>query len=166
MKWASTAAIVGFRASGKTSFLLDLCDRWKKENLVPTAYPRRFLVKPQTFSSPIVFVDLPGLSSHTIFFLRQAERTKIILFFVSLTDKDPWNQYQLLEQKLKYYDQQNKTNLYDKLKLVILKGEKINSSQIKMFYDQQLPVFILSSNKKIKVLKTFLSQIQKMVNAI
>lgn len=166
MKWSSTAVFLGFRASGKTSFLLDLCDRWQKENLIPTTYPRRFLIKSQIFDSPIVFVDLPGLSSHTISFLRQAERTKIILFFISLTDRDPWNQYQLLEQKLRYYDQQNKTNLCGKLKLVILKGEQIKNSQVKVFHDQQLPVFILSLDKNIKAFKKFLNQIQKMVDTV
>ena len=166
MKWASTATVLGFRAAGKTSFLLDLCDRWQKETLMPTIYPRRFLVKSQTFDSPVVLVDLPGLSSHTLHFLRQAERTKIILFFISLTDENPWHQYQLLEQKLKHYDQQNKTSLCDKLKLILLKGEQISNFKKRIFYNQKLPVTILPIDKDINVLKKLLNQIHKMAKKV
>ena len=109
LKWLSDVSLIGLRGSGKTSFIMNLNQRVEK--IRPSSYPQLFSIKIPDYLSLLLFVDLPGISSSTRKFLKQAERTKIILFVVSLTDKNPVATYQLLKKELLSYDQEHKSYL-------------------------------------------------------
>ncbi|MYE07692.1 MAG: hypothetical protein F4X95_02950, partial [Oligoflexia bacterium] len=120
LKWVSDVCLVGFRGSGKTSFALELSQQ--KSKIYPSSYPRLFSIKPLSFSEPLLFVDLPGLSPSTRSFLKQAERAKIITFVVSLMDKDPFCSYQKLRKELLAYDQKKGSYLAQKPSFLLLTG--------------------------------------------
>ncbi len=122
LKWMSDVCLIGHRNCGKTALLLNLSQR--KERLYPSSCPRFFSVKAPAFTSPVLFVDLPGLSPSTRKFLKQAERTKIIILMIPLKAADPFFSYQNLKQEILSYDQECNSNLSQKDFILLLRGEK------------------------------------------
>ena len=161
MKWKSDFALLGVRGSGKTSFLFKLSDKLQKANLRPTINPQRYAIKLTSIDVPIMFVDLPGISLRQKNYLRQTERSKKLLFFLSsmFYELDPLQQYHFLILKLKKYDQNNKTNLLNKPRLLFLDApnKKEIQKNIKVFQDHNIRVSILPVNKDSKMLKKFLN---------
>ena len=135
LKWISDVCLIGRRSSGKTSLLLNLGQR--KEKLYPSPCPRLFSLHTPSYSDSILFVDLPGLSPSTRKFLKQAERTKIIILMVPLTETNPFASYQALKEELLSYDQKCNSNLNQKIFLLLLTGKKNPLSLRKMkFFDE------------------------------
>ncbi len=179
LKWLSDVCLIGFRGSGKTSLLLKMGGL--KEKLYPSSYPRMFSVnlngqeKESTTKSshaldqhigyfaPAVFVDLPGLSPSTRKFLKQAEKTKIIVFVLSLTDVNPFTSYQKLREELLFYDQKHKSCLTQKPSILLLSGEKNSSSleKVEPFHKELLKIFYFFSVNNSNHLKNFRNEILK-----
>ena len=120
LRWQSDACFIGLRNSGKTSIALCLSNR--KEKIYPSSFPRQFSV--QNSQKSIELVDLPGLSSSTRKFLKQAEKTKIIIFVISLMDENPLKTYQKLREELLLHDQKHQTNLSKKSQFLVLSGKE------------------------------------------
>ena len=139
LKWKSTACLVGLRGSGKTSLMFHLSNRWKKNKLYPSIKPQLFSMKFSNLcQSSIVFVDLPGISSSTIRFLKQAERSKMMLFVVSVDDDSPFDSYQYLRTELLKYDKKYNSSLIGKKTILILTGQKPILKKIKAFQDNHI----------------------------
>ena len=159
LKWISDICLIGFRSSGKTSFVLNLDQR--REKIYPSSYPRLFSIQLLESVSPVLFVDLPGLSPSTRKFLKQAERTKVIIFVVSLLDEDPFYSYQNLKKELLIYDQKQGSELAQKPSFLLLTGRK-NSMCIerkKSFHKYKLANFYFFING-------FINQSEKLMNEV
>lgn len=183
LKWLSDVCLIGFRGSGKTSLLLNMGKL--KEKLYPSSYPRKFSLKlnflekenanksSQALEKSLndfaqtVFVDLPGLSPSTRKFLKQAEKTTIIVVVLSLTDINPFASYQKLRKELLAYDQKHKSCLIQKLSVLLLSGEKNSSSleKVKPFHKEPLKVFSFFSVNNSHHLKIFRKEIIKQLKA-
>ena len=161
LKWISDACLIGFRACGKTSLLLHLSQ--KKEKVYPSSSPRLLSIK-QSNSSSILFLDLPGLSPSTRKFLKQAERTKMIIFFVSLTDENPFASYQKLKKELSTYDQKYKSALTQKPCLLLLTGEKnsVSIEKVNLFHKESVKKICFFSVNDVKQNKKLMNEILKM----
>ena len=159
LKWISDVCLIGRRSCGKTSLLLNLSQR--KEKLYPSSYPRLFSVQAPSSSGPVLFVDLPGLGRSTKKFLKQAERTKIIMLMISLTEANPFVTYQNLKKELLSYDQEYNSNLSKKEFFLLLKGKKTPASisKIKLF-DK------VSEKKMCCVSEKNSTQIQELIDTI
>ena len=133
LKWMSDVCLIGHRSCGKTSLLLNLSQR--KEKLYPSSIPRLFSVRLPDFATPVLFVDLPGLSRSTGKFLKQVERTKVIILMISLTAVNPFISYQALKKEILSYDQKNNSHLSQKDFILLLTGEKtsVTLEKIKPF---------------------------------
>ena len=82
MKWKSDVGFIGFRSTGKTTFLQELLCQGKKTPVSPSPAPRRFFIPPSPpADQPSTWVDLPGFNEHHLFFLRQVERSRRLVFF-------------------------------------------------------------------------------------
>ena len=75
-------------------------------------------------------VDLPGLSASTCQFLRQAERSRLLVFVISLKSHSPQQVYQSLKKELLKYDQKKSTQLNKKPCVVILTDEQLNDFKV------------------------------------
>ena len=140
LKWQSEACLIGLRGSGKTSFLLRLTGR--KEKLRPSSAPRLFVFDRSEAVWPFRFVDLPGLGRSNKNFLRQAERSRTLLFVLSLAQEDPFAVYQDLKKKLLSYDREHKSRLSEKPSFVLLMGEKAGFSEKKrLFHKESVKIF-------------------------
>lgn len=121
LKWCSNACFVGLRSSGKTSLILKLAQRIEK--IYPSSYPKLFPIESKQLPS-LLIVDLPGLSPSTRRFLKQAERTQLIVFVVSLWEDKPFDSYQKLKKELLSYDQKQKSNLSNKNSILLILGKR------------------------------------------
>ena len=167
LKWKSTACLVGLRGSGKTSLLFHLSERWGKNKLYPSLKPQLFSVKTsESFASNMVLVDLPGMSSSTVRFLKQAERSKIIVFVISINDKDAFSSYQYLKKILRDYDEKYSSSLSSKRSLLILTGlQEPSFEKMRSFEDNHInyiPFFGKYTNQKKK---TFIREISSIVTS-
>ncbi len=164
VKWESHISLMGKVAVGKTQFLQKLV------NGVPftpgTFYPKLFCFnncgkflsyEVSCKFSQIIFVDLPGYNTHTRKFLKQAERTKIIIFVFSLISQNPFEDYLFLKKELKDYDNQHHCHLSKKPYFVILttKNEYKNHifddkihQQIKLF-SQKTKTFLINLDEQV-----------------
>lgn len=133
LKWMSDVCLIGHRNCGKTSLLLNLSQR--KEKLYPSSRPRLFSIHLPGFAAPVLFVDLPGLSRSTGKFLKQAERTKVIILMISLTAVNPFVSYQALKKEILSYDQKSHSYLSQKGFILLLTGKKnpVTLEKIKPF---------------------------------
>ncbi len=163
LKWTSDVCLIGLRGSGKTSLLLKLAER--EEKIRPSSIPRLFSVEKSEFFSVVRFVDLPGLSASTRKFLKQAEKTRVILFVVALTDDNPPASFRILEKELLSYDQKYKSNLINKPSLLLLMGEKNAASlaKVKSFHKEPENVFAFFSVNDSENLKKLMDKIFKMI---
>ncbi|MDE0119423.1 MAG: 50S ribosome-binding GTPase [Bdellovibrionales bacterium] len=163
LKWVSDICLVGFRGSGKTSFALDLSQQESK--IYPSSYPRLFSIKPIPFSAPILVVDLPGLSSSTRRFLKQAERAKVITFVVSLMDKDPFCSYQNLRKELLSYDQKQGSYLTQKPFFVLLTGgdTSLYKEKEKLFHKSKISLFYFVKKGLVSGYKPFMDEVLKKI---
>ena len=147
MKWLSSAALVGKRSSGKSSFILSLCRKALKTPPY-SLKPQLVLVKNKKDGKSFWFVDLPGLSPHTEKFLTQAERAKIIVFVISFFSPSPFEEYLFLKTLLKTPRGRSQTSLIQKPGLVVLTappgasplGEQEELKKTKPFLKHKIPV--------------------------
>ena len=156
LKWRSDVCCIGLRNSGKTSLVLKLAKR--KETIYPSSYPRLVSIEPSQLSPPLLFVDLPGLSPSTRRFLKQAERTKLIMFVIYLSDNNTLSSYQKLREELFSYDQKQKSNLSQKKSLLLLIGKKDQEGVKKLRFFDKEPInkicfFSLNDLEKLNQLK-------------
>ena len=157
LKWYSNACFIGLRNSGKTSLMLKLAQRIEK--IYPSPYPKLFSIESSKPLSPLFIVDLPGLSSSTRKFLKQAERTKLIVFVVSLWDDKPFYSYQKLKKELLSYDQKQKSKLSHKKSILLIMGKKDQEGieKLKAFDKEsvnKICFFSLDNIKQINQLRT------------
>ena len=159
LKWVSDVCFIGFRGCGKTSLALKLSRR--EEKIYPSSYPRLFSVCQS--GDLILLVDLPGISSSTKRFLKQAERTKIIILVISLTDKDPFASYQKLKKDILSYDKQYQSNLAHKLSFLLLMGKKdsVSVQKVKSFYEDSIKKISFFSMEDPEKVKTLMDEILK-----
>ena len=177
MQWPSHLALIGLKGVGK-SRLLSYCHAyWKslysknhaisditpvKENHAFTC-PRRMVLKRREPDESLWVTDLPGLSPINVAnkkVLRQAETAKALLFVVSLDNTDPFLSYQSLIKILRSYDEEQKTNLLKKPRLLLLKGKKTAESikKEKMFKEvDKLSFFVKSHPGDMEKLFLFLN---------
>lgn len=155
LKWVSDVCLIGYRGCGKTSLVFGLGQR--EEKIYPSSYPRLFSIQVPNYFSSVLFVDLPGLSPSTRKFLKQSERTKIIILVVSLADEKPFSSYEKLKEELLSYDQKYSSNLIQKISLLLLTGKKDFISIKKMkFFDKvsmrKISFFSIDDSSQIKEL--------------
>ena len=160
LKWVSSAVLVGLRSTGKTSLMLSLIQ--KKQKLFPSAYPKLFSVTDPDFFDLIWFVDLPGLSLSTQKFLKQAEKSKMIIFFVSLLDPNPFSSYEKLKKELSTYDKKHNTHLSRKPTVLLLTGEKssITVKKVKLFQKESIKTIYFFSHKNLKQVQTLMGWVR------
>ena len=163
LKWYSDACFIGLRNSGKTSLILKLAQRVEK--VYPSPSPKLFSIEQSKLLPPLLIVDLPGLSSSTRKFLKQAERTKLIVFVVSLWDEKPFYSYQKLKKELLSYDQKRKSNLSKKKSILLIIGKKDQEGieKIKTFDKESVNkiwFFSLDDVKKVNQLKSEILKLQ------
>lgn len=121
VKWKSDACLIGLRGSGKSSLIYQLHPRLSSKKVKPSLIPCQFSIPLESYvNSSLLLVNLPGLSTSTVKFLRQAERTRLLIFVISLKNKSPLGTYQFLKKELLKYDKKNTVNLSAKPRLVIL----------------------------------------------
>ena len=160
LKWVSSAVLVGLRSTGKTSLMLSLTK--KKQKLIPSATPKLFSITDPELFNLIWFVDLPGLSLSTNKFLKQAEKSKMIIFFVSLLDVDPFSSYEKLKKELSSYDKKHKTCLSRKSAVLLLTGEKSQNTveKIKLFQKESIKTIYFFSHKNLKQVQTLMKWVR------
>lgn len=164
LKWLSDVCLIGYRGCGKTSLLFSLGRQ--KEKLCPSSYPRLFSIQISSSIAPILFVDLPGLSRSTKKFLKQAERTKIIILIISLMEVSPFASYQTLREELLSYDREHNSYLNNKAVLLLLTGKKDPDSikKVKLFDDISMQKFSFFSENDPVQLKKLMNTIKKLIS--
>ena len=160
IKWMSDVCLIGLRASGKSSLVYQLYPRLKNKKIIPSSVPALFSIPLQNSSKVnLSVVDLPGLSPSTRRFLRQAERTQLLLFIISLKNSSPFQSYQRLKAELLHYDQDQGSNLSKKPSLIVLTDEKQNTTENKplklwRFFTVGSPINELKFERILKKYKT------------
>jgi len=135
LKLIADVGIFGFPNAGKTLFLKKISNSKARVASFPftTLYPNLGVCN--VFDKEIVFVDLPGIIEGAssgkglgLEFLRHAERTKIIVFFIDVfgyEDKDAYECYLALKKEIQLYN----PTLLDKVQAVVLNKIDIHSSE-------------------------------------
>ena len=124
MKWPSDACFIGLRGSGKSSLIYQLHPRLSSKKIKPSVIPCQFFVPYESDErSSLLLVDLPGLSTSTFKFLRQAERARLLVFVISLKSASPFETYQFLKKELLKYDKKQAASLSKKPNMVLLTGD-------------------------------------------
>ena len=181
MKWPSHLALIGLKGVGKSQLLAYFHAYLKdqaikhivslKENFAFN-YPRLLALNQEKTKNnkvsklgtyePLWVVDLPGLDKTTKKYLRQAEKTKKLLFVISLEDQNPFLSYQSLIKILLSYDKEQNTTLLKKPRYLLLKGEKTadNIKKEQAFKEvKKLSFFAESSPKDMQKLFLFLNDV-------
>ncbi len=125
----------------------------------PSSGPRLFVLQwPDSYMS-LKVADLPGLNPTGQNFLQQAEKAQALLFVVSLESQNPLSSYQNLIKILLSYDEEQKTSLSKKPRLLLLKGPKNPDTEKKekMFKEmKKLSFFTEDHPEDMKKLLSFL----------
>ncbi len=169
LKWKSDAALVGLRGAGKTSVALSLSGSKKK--LYPSAIPGLFTVFHSGALTPVALklVDLPGLGPHSLKFLKQAERTKLVVAVLSLDDEDPLKSYQSVREYISHYDQENKTTLSTRPEILLVRSgqgdKKSLLSRLKSFQKKHVKCHFLSCPLSQKQKQNLIKEISSYVSS-
>ena len=161
MKWRSDACLIGLRGSGKSSLIYQLHPRLRSKKTKPSSIPCQFSIPLQnSVNSSLLLVDLPGLSASTCQFLRQAERSRLLIFVISLKSNSPYKVYQSLKTELLKSDQKNGTELNKKPRLVVLTDEQLDFKVEPPLWDCPVKK-VSSSSVNSQVVQELLDEISK-----
>ena len=161
MKWRSDACLIGLRGSGKSSLIYQLHPRLRSKKTKPSSIPCQFSIPLQnSVNSSLLLVDLPGLSASTCQFLRQAERSRLLIFVISLKSNSPHKVYQSLKTELLKSDQKNGTELNKKPRLVVLTDEQLDFKVEPPLWDCPVKK-VSSSSVNSQVVQELLDEISK-----
>ena len=124
LKVLADVGLVGFPNAGKSTFISSVSNAKPKIADYPftTLIPNLGIVKYNQYKS-FVMADIPGLIEGAskgkglgTQFLKHIERTKILVFIIDLSSEDVENQFNLLCNELKLFDEK----LLDKPKILLL----------------------------------------------
>ncbi len=111
LKLLADVGLVGYPNAGKSTLLSRLTDAKPKVAGYPftTLSPNLGVMRTDDFRTYTV-ADMPGLieGAHQgrglgLTFLRHIERTRMLVFVVDATSKDPWLEYRVLRDEMKHY---------------------------------------------------------------
>lgn len=112
LKLLADIGLVGFPNAGKSTLLSKLTDARPKVAGYPftTLSPNLGVMRTGDFKTYTV-ADMPGLieGAHQgrglgLNFLRHIERTRMLVFIVDVSSKDPWGEYQVLRREMEHFN--------------------------------------------------------------
>lgn len=112
LKLLADAGLVGFPNAGKSTLLSRLTDARPKVAGYPftTLSPNLGVARADDFRSYTV-ADMPGLieGAHQgkglgLNFLRHVERTRVLVFVIDASAKEPWREYDVLRQEMAHFN--------------------------------------------------------------
>jgi len=154
LKVLADVGLVGFPNAGKSTFISSISNARPKIADYPftTLIPNLGIVKYGQYKS-FVMADIPGLIEGAsngkglgTQFLKHIERTKILVFIIDLNSEDVENEYSLLCNELKSFDER----LLDKPKIILLsKLDLVSNDDIDLlFFKNMKDVIKISSVSK------------------
>ena len=154
LKVLADVGLVGFPNAGKSTFISSISNARPKIADYPftTLIPNLGIVKYGQYKS-FVMADIPGLIEGAsngkglgTQFLKHIERTKILVFIIDLNSEDVENEYNLLCNELKSFDER----LLDKPKIILLsKLDLVSNDDIDLlFFKNMKDVIKISSVSK------------------
>ncbi|MAX29436.1 MAG: GTPase ObgE [Candidatus Marinimicrobia bacterium] len=154
LKVLADVGLVGFPNAGKSTFISSISNARPKIADYPftTLIPNLGIVNYGQYKS-FVMADIPGLIEGAsngkglgTQFLKHIERTKILVFIIDLNSEDVENEYNLLCNELKSFDER----LLDKPKIILLsKLDLVSNDDIDLlFFKNMKDVIKISSVSK------------------
>jgi len=149
LKIQSDVGLVGLPNAGKSTLISRLSNAKPKIAEYPftTLTPNRGIVKYGSYQS-FLMADIPGLIEgahkgkglgHR--FLRHLERTKLLVFLIEITDEDPEETYDLLNNELN----QHLEIFRDKPRLIVFSKNDIIDEDTKLEFNRDIPFMSISS---------------------
>lgn len=111
LKLLADVGLIGYPNAGKSTLLARLTDARPRIAGYPftTLSPNLGVLTTDDFER-YTLADLPGLleGAHQgrglgLTFLRHVERTRILLYVIDASSRDPWNEYRILREELDHY---------------------------------------------------------------
>ena len=157
LKVLADVGLVGFPNAGKSTFISSISNARPKIADYPftTLIPNLGIVKYSQYKS-FVMADIPGLIEGAsngkglgTQFLKHIERTKILVFIIDLNSEDVENEYDLLCNELKSFDER----LLDKPKIILLSKLDLVSKEDAdlLFFKKIKDVIKISSVSKLNI---------------
>ena len=157
LKVLADVGLVGFPNAGKSTFISSISNARPKIADYPftTLIPNLGIVKYGQYKS-FVMADIPGLIEGAsngkglgTQFLKHIERTKILVFIIDLNSEDVENEYNLLCNELKSFDER----LLDKPKIILLsKLDLVSKEDVDLlFFKKMKDVIKISSVSKLNI---------------
>ena len=157
LKVLADVGLVGFPNAGKSTFISSISNARPKIADYPftTLIPNLGIVKYGQYKS-FVMADIPGLIEGAsngkglgTQFLKHIERTKILVFVIDLNSEDVENEYDLLCNELKSFDER----LLDKPKIILLSKLDLVSKEDAdlLFFKKIKDVIKISSVSKLNI---------------
>jgi len=157
LKVLADVGLVGFPNAGKSTFISSISNARPKIADYPftTLIPNLGIVKYGQYKS-FVMADIPGLIEGAsngkglgTQFLKHIERTKILVFIIDLNSEDVENEYDLLCNELKSFDER----LLDKPKIILLSKLDLVSKEDAdlLFFKKIKDVIKISSVSKLNI---------------
>lgn len=157
LKVLADVGLVGFPNAGKSTFISSISNAKPKIADYPftTLIPNLGIVKYSQYKS-FVMADIPGLIEGASIgkglgtqFLKHIERTKILVFIIDLNSEDVENEYNLLCNELKSFDEKllNKPKIILLSKLDLIPKEDVDS----LFFKNIKDVIKISSISKVNI---------------
>ena len=157
LKVLADVGLVGFPNAGKSTFISSISNARPKIADYPftTLIPNLGIVKYGQYKS-FVMADIPGLIEGAsngkglgTQFLKHIERTKILVFIIDLNSEDVENEYDLLCNELKSFDER----LLDKPKIILLsKLDLVSNDDVDLlFFKNMKDVIKISSVSKLNI---------------
>lgn len=157
LKVLADVGLVGFPNAGKSTFISSISNARPKIADYPftTLIPNLGIVKYGQYKS-FVMADIPGLIEGAsngkglgTQFLKHIERTKILVFIIDLNSEDVENEYDLLCNELKSFDER----LLDKPKIILLsKLDLVSKEDVDLLFFKKIKdVIKISSVSKLNI---------------
>ena len=157
LKVLADVGLVGFPNAGKSTFISSISNAKPKIADYPftTLIPNLGIVKYSQYKS-FVMADIPGLIEGASIgkglgtqFLKHIERTKILVFIIDLNSEDVENEYNLLCNELKSFDEK----LLNKPKIILLsKLDLIPKEDVDLLFFKNIKdVIKISSISKVNI---------------
>jgi len=157
LKVLADVGLVGFPNAGKSTFISSISNAKPKIADYPftTLIPNLGIVKYSQYKS-FVMADIPGLIEGASIgkglgtqFLKHIERTKILVFIIDLNSEDVENEYNLLCNELKSFDEK----LLNKPKIILLsKLDLILKEDVDLLFFKNIKdVIKISSISKVNI---------------